>query len=219
MTARTAGAEAQVIAARDALSYAVLRAPFAGRVAARPVNLGDVVNPGMTLIEIEGRGGLEVRASVKPETAGLLRPGAKVQALCDGQPEPLEATITAIAPAGDPTTHRVEVKAAVPSSPGLRAGTFARLLVPAPAGEARLRIPQSAVFPRGGLNGLFVADEGVARLRWVALGERAGDSVEIRAGLEAGERVILDPAGLVEGAPIRETRTTDSAGDVPAEER
>jgi hypothetical protein len=75
------------------------------------------------------------------------------------------------------------------------------------------------VFPRGGLNGLFVAEDGVARLRWVALGERAGDAVEIRAGIEAGERVILDPAGLVEGAPIRETRTTDGAGSAPAEER
>ena len=56
MTARMAGAQAQVTAAKDALSYAVLRAPFAGRVAARPVNLGDVVNPGMTLVEIEGQG-------------------------------------------------------------------------------------------------------------------------------------------------------------------
>jgi RND family efflux transporter MFP subunit len=219
MIAQTASAEAQVTAARDSLSYAVLRAPFSGRVAARPVNLGDVVNPGMTLVEIEGQGGLEVRATVEQQIAALLRPGSKVRALCDGQSEPREATIIAVAPAGDLNTHRVEVKAAVPSAPGLRAGTFARLLVPAPAGEARLRVPQSAVFSRGGLNGLFVADDGVARLRWVALGERFGDGVEIRAGLEAGERVITDPTGLVEGAPIRETRDADVAGSAPVEER
>ena len=218
MTARTAGAEAQVTAARDSLSYAVLRAPFAGRVAARPVNLGDVVNPGMTLVEIEGQGGLEVRASVEPQIAALLRPGSKVRALCDGQTEPREATIIAVAPAGDLTTHRVEVKAAVSSAPGLRAGTFARLLVPAPAGETRLRVPQSAVFPRGGLNGLFVVENDTARLRWVALGERAGDAVEVRAGIESGERVVLDPAGLVEGAPVRETVVED-ASSTPAEER
>ncbi len=218
MTARTAGAEAQVTAARDSLSYAVLRAPFAGRVADRPVNLGDVVNPGMTLVEIEGQGGLEVRASVEPRVAALLRPGLKVRALCDGETEPQEATVIAVAPAGDLTTHRVEVKAAVPSAPGLRAGTFARLLVPAPAAEARLRVPQSAVFPRGGLNGLFVVADGTARLRWVALGERTGDAVEVRAGIEAGERVVLDPAGLVEGAPVRET-VVDHAGSTPAEER
>jgi multidrug efflux pump subunit AcrA (membrane-fusion protein) len=72
-------------------------------------------------------------------------------------------------------------------------------------------VPISAVFARGGLNGLFVARDGTARLRWVALGERSGDTVEIRAGLEAGERVILDPAGLVEGAPLRETEVADDA--------
>jgi RND family efflux transporter MFP subunit len=219
MTARAAGAEAQVTAARDSLSYAVLRAPFAGRVAVRPVNLGDVVNPGMTLIEIEGLGGLEVRASVEPETAALLRPGTKVRALCDGQTELLEATITAVAPSGDPTTHRVEVKAAVPKVNGLRAGLFARLFVPAPEGEARLRVPASAVFARGGLNGLFVAEDGKARLRWVALGARSGDAVEIRAGLEPGERCILDPAGLADGTPIRETKVASDAGEAPAEER
>jgi membrane fusion protein (multidrug efflux system) len=204
MTARAAAAEAQVTAARDNLTYAVLRAPFAGRVATRPASQGDVVNPGMTLVEIEGQGGLEVRASVDPQTATLLRPGSKVKALCDGQPEPLEATITAVAPGGDSTTHRFEVKAAVPATSGLRAGLFARLLVPAPAGDARLRVPSSSVFARGGLNGLFVAEDGKARLRWVALGARSGDTVEIRAGLEPGERCILDPTGLAEGAPIRE---------------
>jgi multidrug efflux pump subunit AcrA (membrane-fusion protein) len=160
-----------------------------------------------------------VRASVDAQVATLLRPGSKVRALCDGRTEPVEATITAIAPAGDLTTHRVEVKAAVPSRPGLRAGTFARLLVPAPAGEARLRVPRSAVFPRGGLNGLFVAEDGTARLRWVALGERVGDTVEVRAGIEPGERVILDPAGLVEGAPIRETRAAGNGDSSSGEER
>ncbi|MCG6927390.1 MAG: efflux RND transporter periplasmic adaptor subunit [Acidobacteria bacterium] len=219
MKAHAAGAEAQVTGARDNLSYAVLRAPFAGRVAERPVNLGDVVNPGMPLIVIEGQGGLEVRASVAPGIAALLRPGMKIQAQCDGQPAPLDATLSAVAPAGDPTTHRVEVKATVPSARGLRAGLFARLIVPAPEGEARIRVPASAVFARGGLNGLFVAEDGTARLRWVALGARTGDAVEIRAGLEAGERVVLDPTGLVEGAPIRERPVTAGAGAAPAEER
>ncbi len=56
-------------------AYAVLRAPFEGTVAARPANVGDVVSPGTTLIEIEGRGGLEVRATVEADLASRLRPG------------------------------------------------------------------------------------------------------------------------------------------------
>lgn len=206
VTAQAEGARAQLTGARDNLSYAVLRAPFAGRIAARRVNLGDVVNPGMPLVEIEGEGGLELRATVEPEIAATLKPGATVKARVDGQADPLSATVTAVAPSGDPTTHRFEVKADLPSAPGLRAGLFARLVVPAVAAEPRITVPRSAVFERGGLTGVFVVSDGRAHLRWVAPGARDGDSLEIRAGVEAGERVALEPAALVDGAAVRETR-------------
>jgi multidrug efflux system membrane fusion protein len=206
VTAQAEGARAQFTGARDNLSYAVLRAPFAGRVAARRVNLGDVVNPGMPLVEIEGEGGLELRATVEPEIAATLKPGATVKARVDGQAGPLAATVTAVAPSGDPTTHRFEVKADLPSAPGLRGGLFARLLVPAVATEPRITVPPSAIFERGGLTGIFVVSDGRAHLRWVAPGARDGDALEIRAGVEAGERVALEPAGLVDGAVVKETR-------------
>jgi RND family efflux transporter MFP subunit len=204
VTAVASAARAQLTAARDSLSYLALRAPFAGWVAARRVNLGDVVSPGMVLIEIEGEGGLELRATVESGIAAALRPGVKVRALVDGQPGPLAATVTAIAPSGDVTTHRFELKADLPPAPGLRAGLFARLLVPGVAGESRLTVPAIALFERGGLTGLFVVGGGPARLRWVAAGARDGDTVEIRAGVEAGERVVLDPTGLTDGAAVNE---------------
>jgi RND family efflux transporter MFP subunit len=205
-TAAASGARAQLAGAKDNLSHAALRAPFAGRVASRRVNLGDVVSPGMPLIEIEGQGGLELRATVESGIAATLRPGSKVKAIVDGQPGPLTATVTAIAPSGDPTTHRFELKADLPEASGLRAGLFARLLVPGVAADPRITVPAAALFERGGLTGLFVVSDGKARLRWVAAGARDGDTVEIRAGVEPGERVVLDPAGLTDGALVKETR-------------
>jgi RND family efflux transporter MFP subunit len=202
VTAAASGARAQLTAAKDNLSYTALRAPFAGRVASRRVNLGDVVNPGMPLIEVEGQGGLELRATVESGLAATLRPGSKLRALVDGQDAPLTATVTAVAPSGDPTTHRFEVKADLPDAASLRSGLFARLLVPGLAAEPRLHVPAAALFERGGLTGLFVVTDGRARLRWVAAGARDGDTVEIRAGVEAGERVVLDPSGLVDGRPV-----------------
>ena len=74
--ARAAATGAAVAAARDSLAYAVLRAPFDGVVASRPANVGDVVSPGTTLIEIEGSGGLEARATVeaRPRLPAAPRP-------------------------------------------------------------------------------------------------------------------------------------------------
>jgi hypothetical protein len=164
------------------------------------------VSPGLPLIEIEGEDGLELRATVESGIAATLRPGADVKALVDGQPGPLVATVTAVAPSGDPTTHRVEVEADLPAATGLRAGLFARLLVPGVVAESRLSVPAAAVFERGGLTGVFVVKDGSVRLRWVAAGASDGGTVEIRAGLEAGERAVLDPAGLADRDAVRELR-------------
>jgi multidrug efflux pump subunit AcrA (membrane-fusion protein) len=117
---------------------------------------------------------------------------------------PVNATIRAVAPGGDPTTHRVEIKADLGEAPGVRSGSFARLSLPTGPGERRLMIPAGAAFERGGLTGVFVVDEGVARLRWIAAGARAGEQMEVRAGLEAGEQVVLEPSGLQDGTPIEE---------------
>jgi RND family efflux transporter MFP subunit len=201
---RAAAAAAAVAAARDGLSYAVLRAPFEGTVASRSASVGDVVSPGTTLIEIEGSGGLEARATVDADLVSELRPGLALQAQVDGQPAPLTATVRAVSASGDPATHRFEVRADLPAASGLRSGLFARLLVPSPAGGSRLVVPTAAVFQRGGLSGVFVIAEARARLRWVAVGATAGALTEVRAGVEAGERVALEPAGLVDAAPVTE---------------
>ena len=169
---RAAAARAALSAVRENLSYAVLRSPFAGVVAARRAEVGDVVSPGQPLIVIEGSGGLELRATLGAEASQGLRPGDEIEARVDGIAQPLRARVTALSPAGDPSTHRFELRADLPAAEGLRSGLFARLALPSPAGRAgeeTLTVPAAAVFQRGGLTGVFVVDEsggaGVARLR------------------------------------------------------
>jgi hypothetical protein len=56
--------------------------------------------------------------------------------------------------------------------------------------------------------------DGRARLRWVAAGVRDGGFVEARAGVAAGERVVLDPTGLVDGVPVSEQRLVQDPTEV-----
>jgi RND family efflux transporter MFP subunit len=207
--ARAAATAAAVAAAREALAYTALRAPFDGRLARRLVRQGDVVAPGQTLVEVEGAASFELRASIDASGAAALSTGDTLQAEVDGIGDPLAVTVRAVSRAGDPGTHRFEVVADFDAPPAaLRSGAYARLLLPGgagqPAEDAALTGPRAAVLERGGLTGVFVADQGVARLRWIAPGLRQGDRLAVRAGLKAGERVILEPAGLVDGAPIAE---------------
>ncbi len=149
---------------------------------------------------------LEIRATVESEALSLLKPGLKVMAQVDGVSEPTPATLRSISPAGDPATHRFEVKADLAQAPGLRSGLFARLVLPSPTAEARLLVPEAAVFRRGGLFGVYVVADGRARLRWVAVGETTAGLTEIRSGVSATERVALAPAELSDGTPVEEKR-------------
>ena len=122
----------------------------------------------------------------------------------DGPSGGLTAVVRAVAPAGDATTHRFQVRADLPPAAGLRSGLFARLILASPSATPRITIPAGAVFERGGLSGVFVVAGGSARLRWIAAGTTTDGRTEVRAGLEPGERVVLEPAGLADGTPVTE---------------
>lgn len=195
-----------VVAAREALSHVTIRAPFAGRITKKIAGLGDTVNPGQPLFEIEGTGGLEVVASIEGFIQERLRIGQKLDLQIDGVAALGVATIHALAPSADPSTHRFTLRADIRPAKGVRAGLFARIAVPSPGSDQRILVPAAAVLRRGGLAGVYVIRDGRAWLRWIAPGDSFGDSLEARAGLEDKERVALEPSRLHDGAPVTEGR-------------
>jgi RND family efflux transporter MFP subunit len=200
--AQRAQAEAQVAAARATLGYTELRAPFAATVQARRIDPGDLVGPGQPLLELEGDA-LELVATLSEAEARGVAVGATVRFQAGAARG--EATVAALTPGGDPVTRRRTVRAKVGRVDGeLRTGAFARLELPAAGATAAgtLWIPRTALVARGDLTGVFVAAEGMAELRWLSIGERAGDHVAVRAGLAPGEAVVDAPGALRDGAAV-----------------
>ena len=95
------------------------------------------------------------------------------------------------------------MKVDLPETAGLRAGQFGRLAVP--VGEATfLFVPPTALVRRGQLEILFVAADGKAQMRLVRTGKETAQGIEILAGLEAGEVVVIEGAGtLRDGQPLQ----------------
>lgn len=198
--AQRAQAEAAVSVARATLSYAELRAPFAGTVQARRVEPGDLVGPGQPLVELEGEG-LELQASLSPPEARGLALGATLRFEAAGAHG--TAVITALAEGGDPLSRRRALRARVTELDGeLRSGAFARLALPQASDGGGVWVPRSALLARGDLDGVFVARDGRAELRWVSLGESIGERVRVRAGLRADEVVVDAPGTLRDGAAV-----------------
>jgi len=196
-------AKAGVAEAEAMSAYARIVAPFDGVVARKLAEEGDLAMPGKPLLELEGRAGLRLVADVPSLFASQVAPDAKLAVRVEAQAEPITGTVAEISPAADPASRTVRVKVDLPGTASLRSGQFGRLAVP--AGEAMfLLVPPSALVRRGQLEILFVAADGKAQMRLVRTGKETAQGIEILAGLEGGEAVVVEGAGtLRDGQPLQ----------------
>ena len=200
LVAQRAQAEGQVASLQAALAYSEVRAPFAGVVLAKRVSAGDLVGPGQPMIELAGAG-LEVVAAVSEGEARAAEPGMELP-FTAGEVRGV-ARVFALSPGSDAVSHRGTLRATVSSSSGpLRPGDFARLQLPGAKGDERIWVPRSALVRRGDLSGVFVAADGRAELRWLALGDDRGDPVAVRAGLTTRDAVVTNPGALRDGDAV-----------------
>lgn len=201
--AAVAGAEAGVRHAETDRAQAVLTAPFDAVVVEKMVAEGDLAAPGRPLVRLASLSGRRVEAAPGEEEAARLSPGDAVDVLVEGRT--VRGRVAEIVGAVDPQTRRRTIRVDLPSDVEPAVGSFARLLLPGPAAE-RLLVPARAVVARGGLELAWaVGPDGRVALRYVRTGAASGDGkVEVRSGLEAGDRVVLDPpADLEGGAKVR----------------
>jgi len=193
-SAASALAMAQAALARAEMDRAqsVLVAPFDAIVVEKMVSVGDLVAPGRPLVRLSSAKGRRVEAAPGEEEAARLAVGGVVSVSIGDLA--VEGRIVEIVGAVDPQTRRRTVRVDLPAGVEPPVGSFARLLLPGPP-AARLLVPARAIAARGGLEVAWaVGSDGRVSLRYVRTGPSAGDGlVEVRSGLEAGERVVLDP--------------------------
>lgn len=194
LKAQADGAKAAVAGARTQLGYTALHAPFAGIITARMADPGTLAAPGVPLLQVDRDGPLQLYTTVDESLIGSVRMGMKVPVSVEGfDATGLSGTVGEIVPTADATTHSFLVKLDLPAVKNLRAGMYATAGFPGPAKSAILA-PQSTVVMRGSLPCIYSLDpDGLAQLRYVTLGNRHGDQVEILSGVAAGESLVNNP--------------------------
>ena len=175
------------------LEEATIRAPFEGRLGARLVSPGQVVEKGTMLGTIVDADPIKLEAKVSERYADRLRPGMPVDlAVATLAGETFRGKVYFVSPQIDPATRTVLVKAEVTNRrERLRPGMFANLSLAVGKPREAVVIPEEAVVRRGDVDNVFVAGEGdKAEMRRVTLGARFGGSVEVTDGVAEGERVV-----------------------------
>jgi membrane fusion protein (multidrug efflux system) len=188
-------ARAQVANLQAIIDKKIIRAPFAGRVGLRQVNLGQTVAAGDELIPLHQSDPIFVQFAVPQTRLKQIQLGEELLVSTDGLAEPVIGRVDAINPFIDETTRTAMVQGVL-RNPGevLRAGQFARVEVILPGANEILRIPSSAVTVEPFGASVFVVEETqnppTVRQQFVQLGRFQGDFVEILKGLGEGDRVV-----------------------------
>lgn len=192
------GMTAQANAAGTQTGFYTLVAPFNGRVASVDAELGDMAMPGKTVLILFDPTAMRVLANLPQSKLALLKDKAPVAVELPGlagTQQSLTSSSLTVLPSANATTHTVPIRVGLPTTPAaILPGMFARVSFPLQAdGQKHLLIPAQAVIHRTELDAVYVVSQGKALLRQVRLGESVGKELEVLSGLNAGERVALDP--------------------------
>lgn len=189
--ARLNAAQSGVVAANEQLEYTVVRAPYAGIVSKRHVQLGELVSPGQPLISGLSLQSLRVNVDVPQSMFDAVRRIGKAFVYVGD--ERIAGESLTFFPVADPSSNTFRVRVNLPDgSATLYPGMFVK--VGFVVGETqRLLVPQSAIIRRSELSGAYVVEGDTVTLRQLRLGRRYGDSIEVLAGLSEGEHVSTDP--------------------------
>lgn len=189
-------AQAAVVQARTGLDYTRIRAPFDGVVTAKFADPGSLAAPGNPLFIVENPSRFRLEATVDESDIGLVHLGDGVPVAIDalGGNE-VEARVSQIVPAADPSSRTFLVKLDLPARADLRSGLFGRAHFRRGQRD-RLTIPHSALVQRGQLQGVYVVGpDQIVNLRFITVGKPSGKGLEVLAGLDPGERLVADSAG------------------------
>lgn len=217
---KTATTEVDTIRAQ--IAKKTIRAPFAGRLGIRAVNLGQYLNPGAPITGLEAIASVYVDFTLPQQRLGDAPVGLPVRVEVQGVAgPPLEGNIAAVDPTVDANTRTIKLRASVPNKEEkLHPGMFVKVTVLLPKRSNVVVVPSPAVLHAPYGDSVFIVEQKkpdaggmtetpdghkvmAARQQFVRAGEARGDFVTVLDGVTPGQEVVSAGAfKLRNGSPI-----------------
>ncbi|HUJ51646.1 MAG TPA: efflux RND transporter periplasmic adaptor subunit [Bryobacteraceae bacterium] len=226
--AQVESAKAHLESQQTQVAYSRISSPIAGIVADRPLNVGEVANPGTPLLTIVDISRVVARVDVPQAEASAVKIGQTATLTRPDSKEDIQGKVTMVSPAADPNSTTVQVWITI-DNPGerLKPGTAVHAAIATEVYKAASVVPVAAILPgeEGGTAVLTVSADNIAHKRTVALGVRQGGQVQILSGVNPGEEVVVvGGLGLDDKAKVKIITTAveesddedDNAPEAPA---
>jgi HlyD family secretion protein len=212
-------AQREVEVWKQQIDDSIIRAPFTGIVTTKNAQPGEMISPmsvgGFTrtgICTIVDMSSLEIEVDVSESYINRVQPGQPVEATLDSYPNwRIPASVTAIIPTADRQKATVKVRVGFKQLdprilPDMSVKVAFQSAGQSEAGARAVTIPRKAVRQGDGHDIVFIVKDGKIERRAVTVGDARGDEATIVAGLNAGERIVVDgPDNLAEGAPVKES--------------
>jgi membrane fusion protein (multidrug efflux system) len=195
-------ARAQVAAQQALIEEKIVRAPFAGRLGIRQVDLGQYLAAGTTVVTLQALDPILIDFYVPQQALAKLKPGFSVSAMVDAFPgQTFSGKVESINSKVDPSSRNVQVRASIRNADKrLIPGMFATVKIADGESKSRITLPETAITYNPYGNMVFIVeqhgsdDKGQPRYtvqqRLVKLGATRGDQVAVEDGIKAGEIVV-----------------------------
>lgn len=208
--------QAGVELAKAKLDKNTLRAPFDATIGLRNVSVGDYVNPGQPLVNLEDIKMLKVDFRMPEVYLQSLKTGQKIEVKVDAFASKIfEGEVYAIDPRVDSNGRTIGLRARLSNDDGiLRPGLFARVNVLVNRNDAALLIPEQALIPQGTDRFVYKIVDGRAVMTKIKTGLRRAGQVEVIEGLNADDVIVT--AGQMKLRPDAVVTAIPTTGSAPA---
>lgn len=222
--AQVASAQANVAHLQALVAFTQIRAPFAGTITRRSVQVGTLVTggpgTGQELFQISQLDPVQLSLDLPQAQVVGVRVGAAAQVRVRelGQ-EPVAGTVTQVAHLLDPSTHTMQIVLTIPNHDHrLLPGMYAVASITVPAARPLLLVPSAALIlgSQGSVVAILTRDDRI-HLQPVTIDLDTGADVLVSSGLTPDDRVVLNPGeNLAEGTSVAIIPDDDAAGSAPA---
>lgn len=195
--------------ARERLTKTRIHAPMAGAVREKRVTPGDYIRNGTLLLQLTLNNPVKLSFSVTEKDMSRLKPEQECLFKVDAYPDrEFKGALSVIYPNLEERTRSLQAEALVPNPHMLlKPGLFARVTIYTGAAADKVIVPVTALLYENDKVKTFVVEQDKARERFVRLGGKYGEYMEIVEGLKGGEQlIVVGQNNLAEGVKVNVAR-------------
>ncbi len=190
--------------AKQQLADTIVYSPLEGIVQEKKASVGEYLAAGAPVVDIVRIDPLRLRVDVPERESHAIKNGQSVRVTVEGDPDSYLGYIKRLSPTITEQNRMLSVEADVRNNGRLRPGAFVKAEIVTNQTASAVTVPPGAIVTFAGIDKVIIVEGGKALEKAVTLGRRGSDWVEIKAGVNVGQAVVVDPGNLQSGQPVSE---------------